>query len=102
MPDFQGPLSQEEINRIKRDAPASIVLSAKLQSWAKIKGIQFANAKSIRDMYENEKKVFGLASISRIQLEVENALIVATNGKYKRTINPNGTARLEPMQAKQS
>jgi hypothetical protein len=69
--------------------PQAIYLSSKMQVYIfRILGISRRNLEGIiaaKARYDIDKKEKGLASIKLIQMEVENALILATDGRYKRT-----------------
>lgn len=69
--------------KLSRPITKRLVLSPKMQLWAEIKGISLQNTVAILGSYDEAKRN-GLARIDIIQLEVENALILATKGRYKR------------------
>lgn len=70
--------------------PKNIYLTTKLLTWANITGMTtdgIEAVRAIKDAYETAKREQGLASIPLIQLEVENALTLATRGAYRKAIN---------------
>jgi hypothetical protein len=73
--------------RAVSDRPKNVYLTVKLMTWAKITGQPTSGleaVKGLREAYERAKREEGLASIPLIQLEVENALTLATRGAYRK------------------
>ena len=70
--------------------PQAVYLTAKMQTWMRLKGLWGdsrlqGEVKAAKELYDYEKENLGLASIPLIQMEVENALVLASKGKYKRS-----------------
>lgn len=69
--------------------PPNVYLTQKLLTWAKITNQPSESVEAVRalkDAYERAKRDEGLASIPLIQLEVENALSLATRGAYYKKL----------------
>lgn len=67
--------------------PTQVYLTAKLLTWARITQQPAESVEAVRalkEAYDRAKREEGLASIPLIQLEVENALTLATRGAYYR------------------
>jgi DNA-binding XRE family transcriptional regulator len=66
---------------------SNIYLTQKLLVWAEKANMSTEGLEAVRALkaaYDTAKRDFGLASIPLIQLEVENALTLATRGRYHR------------------
>ena len=75
--------------RVVAKRPPNIYLTKKLLTWARITNQPSESIESIRalkEAYEKAKRDQGLASVPLIQLEVENALTLATRGAYLRRL----------------
>lgn len=71
--------------RVAGSRPNNLYLTSKLLTWARIAGMPSDGVeavKALKDAYDRAKREQGLASIPLIQLEVENALTLATRGRY--------------------
>lgn len=69
--------------------PPNVYLTQKLLTWATITKQPTESVEAVRalkEAYERAKRDEGLASIPLIQLEVENALSLATRGAYYRKL----------------
>lgn len=67
----------------------NIYLTMKLMTWARITGMDSTAvdaARVLKEAYDRAKREQGLANIPLIQLEVENALTLATRGRYRREV----------------
>jgi hypothetical protein len=80
-------------------APAqhnNIYLTAKLLLWAQKTDMSTEGVEAVRVLkaaYDTAKRDFGLASIPMVQLEVENALTLATRGRYRAMTRPSREMR---------
>jgi len=76
--------------------PKATYITPKLLLWASKTGMSTQGmeaVRALRDAYEVAKRDFGLASIPMVQLEVENALTLATRGRYKAMTRPTREMR---------
>lgn len=74
----------------------NIYLTAKLLLWANKTNMPAEGVEAVRALkaaYEVAKRDMGLASIPMVQLEVENALTLATRGRYKAMTRPSREMR---------
>jgi DNA-binding XRE family transcriptional regulator len=70
--------------------PPNIYLTKKLLTWAQVTNMPSEGIEAVRalkEAYDRAKREEGLASIPLIQLEVENALTLATRGHYYKNRN---------------
>jgi hypothetical protein len=66
--------------------PKNLYITPKLLLWAEKTAMPTEGMEAVRALkaaYEQAKRDYGLASIPMVQLEVENALTLATRGRYK-------------------
>lgn len=79
-------VDHRQIKEVK-PRPKRIYLTEKLLVWARITSMPTESVEAVRalkDAYDHAKEFEGLASVPLIQLEVENALTLATRGGYWR------------------
>lgn len=76
--------------------PKATYITPKLLLWAQKTNMSTEGMEAVRALkaaYEVAKRDFGLASVPMIQLEVENALTLATRGRYKAMTRPSREMR---------
>jgi DNA-binding XRE family transcriptional regulator len=87
------PASDDTRGKIKAflaGAPRQPTLTKKLLTWAQVTNMPSEGIEAVRalkEAYDRAKREEGLASIPLIQLEVENALTLATRGHYYKNRN---------------
>lgn len=82
-----APRARKVRSLTERRELSNVYLTSKLLLWAKITDMPSEGVEAVRalkEAYDRAKREEGLAHIPMIQLEVENALTLATRGAYYR------------------